>query len=207
MPMDRLDMKILERAGQIGFTEGLAFAHELLIPEQRIRDFCQENKCGHYLGNYMCPPYIGSIVEMKERLGEFHRGVLLQYSKSLEVKRGNKEVRESRVALHNKILEIEEFMRNEGIERMWGISGGSCALCDVCQAKLGEPCVYPDKAKTSLEALGVNVLALLHKLGLDNKFYPDKITWTGCILFEHSPPGNDEEACISAFGHIPVAAG
>ena len=33
------------------------------------------------------------------------------------------------------------------------------------------------------EAAGLDVLSLLDKLGLDNNFYPDRITWTGCILF------------------------
>ena len=46
MRVDKLDVKILEKAGQMGFTTVLAFIPELLIPEQRIRDFCLENKCG-----------------------------------------------------------------------------------------------------------------------------------------------------------------
>ena len=183
MRVDKLDVKILEKAGQMGFTASLVFDARQLIPEQRIRDFCLENKCGHYQGNYMCPPFVGSIQEIQERLKDFRRGILLQYLISLEVKKGNKEIRESRVVFHNKILQLEKFLEDAGIENMWGISGGSCGLCEVCQAKLDEPCLYPDKAKTSLEALGIDVLTLLDKLGLDNKFYPDRITWTGCILF------------------------
>ena len=58
-------------------------------------------------------------------------------------------------------------------------------VCDPCHARLSEPCLYPDKAEVSLEALGIDVLDLLDAFGLDNKFYPDKITWTGCILFDY----------------------
>ena len=42
--------------------------------------------------------------------------------------------------------------------------------------------MYPDKARMSMEAIGIDVLGLEKELGLDNKFYDDKINWTGCIL-------------------------
>ena len=63
------------------------------------------------------------------------------------------------------------------------MSGGSCGLCEPCHAKLGEPCAYPEKVRTTLEALGIDVMSLLGLLGLDSGFHPDKVTWTGCILF------------------------
>ncbi|MFC1904513.1 DUF2284 domain-containing protein [Chloroflexota bacterium] len=187
--MDKLGVKILERAGQMGFTESLAFDTRLLVPQKRIRGFCEENKCGDYNNNYMCPPYVGSLDEIKGQLEEFHWGILLRYSRSMEIKKGNREITESKVTFLNKILQLEEFVRGEGIEHMWGICGGSCGLCEPCHARLNVPCLYPDKARASLEALGIEVLDLLDELGLDNRFYPDKITWTGCILFDYKSQG------------------
>ena len=175
--------KIKRQAGQLGLGVALEFDPQLLAPEERIRGFCLENKCGNYLGNYACPPYCGSLEEVSERFKRYKRGVLLRYTKHLEVRKGNKEVRESKIEFHERVLELEELLRSQGIGQMWGMSGGSCGLCEVCQAKLGEPCIYPDKVRTTLEALGVDVMSLLSKLGQDNRFYPDKITWTGCILF------------------------
>ena len=92
-------------------------------------------------------------------------------------------VRQTKVDFHNKILGVEEFLRGTGINQVWGMIGGSCGLCDVCSAEVSEPCPYPDKARSSLEAIAVDVLALLDKLGLDSKFHADRITWTGCALF------------------------
>jgi len=34
-----------------------------------------------------------------------------------------------------------------------------------------------------LEAIAVDVLALLDNFGLDNGFHAGRIAWTGCILF------------------------
>lgn len=159
------------------------FSPEILVPEQRIRELCWEDKCGNYGKHYMCPPYSGSLGEIKARLQKFPRGILLQYSKSLDVRNDKEGLKQSKLDFHNRILQLEEFLRNEGITELWGMIGGSCELCEVCKAKLGEPCPYSDKARTSLASIAIDVLALLNKFGLDNQFHRDKITWTGCILF------------------------
>jgi predicted metal-binding protein len=181
--MDASIMSVLEFARHLGIETCLEFSPELLVPEQRIRDLCFENKCGNYRGNYMCPPSVGSLGEIKARLSEFRRGLLLQYSKPLDVRNDNEGLNRTKVDFHHKILRLEESLRNEGTEQVWGMIGGSCELCEVCGAKLGGPCPYPDKARMSLVSIAIDVLSLLDKSGLDNRFHPDKITWTGCILF------------------------
>lgn len=181
--MDASAVSVLKFARQLGIETCLEFSPELLVPKQRIRELCSENKCGNYGNHYMCPPHIGSLEEIKARLKEFPRGVLLQYSKSLDVRNDNEGLRQSKLDFHNRILQLEELLRNEGIKDVWGMIGGSCELCEVCKAKLDEPCPYPNKARTSLTSLAIDILAFLDKFGLDNKFHRDKITWTGCILF------------------------
>ena len=176
-------MSILEFARQLGIETCVEFSPRLLVPEQRIRDLCSENKCGNYRSNYMCPPHVGSLEEIKARLSEFRRGLLLQYSKLLHVRNDYEGVKRTKVEFHHKILRLEESLRNQGIEPVWGMIGGSCELCEPCRAKFGEPCPYPDEARMSLESISIDVLALLDRFGLDNKFHPDRITWTGCILF------------------------
>lgn len=181
--MDIPVTSVLRFASQLGIESCLEFSPELLVPKKTIRDLCLENKCGNYSKNYMCPPYIGSLGEIKARLRKSQRGILLQYSKPLDVRNDNEGLKQSKLDFHNKILQLEEFLRNEGIKDVWGMIGGSCELCEVCKAKLGEPCPYPDKARMSLTTLAIDILAFLDNFGLDNKFHPDKITWTGCILF------------------------
>lgn len=64
--------------------------------------------------------------------------------------------------------------------------GGDCALCDECAGFRDEICLYPDKAKPSLEALAVDVVALLKKLDLETGFHRDKIILTGMVLFNET---------------------
>jgi predicted metal-binding protein len=181
--MDTPVTSVLKFARQLGIETCLEFSPGLLVPEQRIRELCSEDKCGNYGKNYMCPPHIGSLEETKARLQKFQHGVLLQYSRSLDVRNDNEGLKQSKLDFHNKILQLEEFLRNEGVNDVWGMIGGSCELCEPCKAEVGEPCPYPNKARTSLTSLAIDILPFLDKFRLDNKFHPDKITWTGCILF------------------------
>ena len=181
--MGTLAMKVFALAGQLGIETCLEFNPCLLVPEQRIRALCFENRCGNYLNHYMCPPYAGSLEEISAWLGKFQRGILLQYSRHLDVRSDAEGLKQTKVDFHNKILRLEELLKSEGVECVWGMIGGSCELCEVCGAKLGEPCLYPDKARMSLESIAIDVLALLDRFGLDCSFYPDRIIWTGCILF------------------------
>ncbi len=176
-------MRIAEFVRQLGIGTCCEFGSEMVVPEEKIRAFCLENKCGNYRNNYMCPPHISSLEEIRIKLKKFQRGVLLQYVKSLDVRSDRKGVIQTKIDFHNKILQIEEFLTERRMNQVWGMSGGSCGLCHICRARMGEPCLYPDKARMSLEAIAVDVLGLLDKLGLDSKFHADKITWTGCILF------------------------
>ena len=180
---DGLMEHTLRFAAELGMEACLAFDPALLVPEERIRALCFENKCGNYRAHYMCPPYVGEIEELKARLARYRRGVLLQYSRRLDVKNDSEGLKRTKNDFHDRILELETFIEDRGVDGVWGMMGGSCALCEPCKAKLGEPCACPEKARMSLESIAVNVLALLDRFGLDNRFHPDRITWTGCVLF------------------------
>jgi predicted metal-binding protein len=180
-----------EFARGLGIENCLEFSPDILVPEESVRGFCKENKCGNYGNNYMCPPYIGSLDEIKVKLREFKHGLLLQYSKDIDVKGNREGVLRTKKDFHNMVLQIEEFLRARGINQVWGMMGGNCDLCDVCKAKSSGPCAQPDKARTSLEAIGIDVLGLLDKFGLDNEFHTDKIIWTGCILYAWRVPQAD----------------
>ncbi|MFC1914088.1 DUF2284 domain-containing protein [Chloroflexota bacterium] len=181
--MDILLEKVRTFARHLGVDACAEFEAKSLVPEQRVRDYCLDNICRNYNGNYMCPPYIGSLTEVEARLKKYQRGILLQYTKPLNVHNDTQGVEQTKVDFHRKILRLEDFLRSEGIKKVWGLIGGSCSLCEVCGAKLDKPCPHPEQARTSLESISIDVMALLDRFGLDKGFHADKITWTGCLLF------------------------
>jgi predicted metal-binding protein len=164
------------------------FDPALLVPKQEIRDLCLQNRCGHFNSHYMCPPHIGSIEEIKDKLRPYWYGVLLQHSQPLNVKNDMEGLIRSKLDFHIMMLQIEDHCRNlidqagGNAEDVWGFIGGTCELCRPCRAVSNEPCPCPERARTSLEALAIDVVHLMREHGLDCEFHPDRITWTGALL-------------------------
>lgn len=175
-------MNLNDFARQLGIEVCGEFDAGILAPQERIREYCRENKCGNYGNNYMCPPHVGSIKALRNRLKRYRKGILLRYSLNINVKSDREGVIRTQKEFHQKILELEGYLRVGEVLEVWGLIGGNCRMCHVCQARSGQPCSYPDKARMSLEAAGIDVMTLLDSFGLDNRFHAGKITWTGCIL-------------------------
>ena len=187
--MDTVVVNALKYAARLGMDTCVEFDPGLLEPQRRIRDLCLEDKCGYFNKHYMCPPYIGSLEEIQAKLKRYQRGLLIQHSQPLDVANDREGLIQTKLAFHRTILDIEEYcqnivsLRGTDLEHIWGLIGGTCELCRPCKAVTEEPCPYPQQARPSLEALGIDVLRLLKQHGLDNDFRPDRITWTGCLLF------------------------
>jgi predicted metal-binding protein len=187
--MDTFIINALKYAARLGMDACVEFDPKLLEPQQSIRDLCTQNKCGYFNKHYMCPPYIGSLGEIKAKLRNYQKGILIQHPQPLDVMKDREGLIQSKIAFHRTILNIEDYCRNiislrgTELEHIWGLIGGTCELCRPCKAAINEPCPYPQQARTSLEALGVDVVRLLKEHGLDCDFHPDRITWTGCLLF------------------------
>ena len=169
----------------LGATNCQFVSSRLLVPEERIRHYCYENKCGCYNRHLTCPPNTGTVQEIEEKLKAFRTGILIQYSEKVDVQNDKQGLRKTKLKLHHVVLETEKYLKEEmGLENMWGMIGGNCALCDECAGYRDEPCTYPDKARASMEASAIDVIGLLGQLGLDTEFHKDRITWTGIVLID-----------------------
>jgi predicted metal-binding protein len=173
-------MDIRETAARLGLTACLAFDPALLEPEERVRNYCRSNKCGTYGRNYMCPPYCGTLAKLRTKLRDYTGGWLLQYSVPLDVKNDRAGVDRSKLDFHRTVLEMEKAFPPE--DRPWGLIGGSCGLCETCNVLTGKACAHAAEARSSLEAVGINVAKLLESVGLSLEFRDDRITWTGAVL-------------------------
>ena len=181
--MNSITKKVIARARKLGIATAVEFDTSLLVPQQAIRAYCVENKCGKYKNHYMCPPYSGTVAENAAMLRHYRNGILFQYEKPLEVAHDADGLAQSKLEFHSKILELEKLIKDSGASPVLGIIGGSCELCSLCKATTGEPCAHPEDARISLESMAIDVMALLNHLGLESEFRPDRIKWTGCIIF------------------------
>lgn len=93
-------MEYQEMAEKFGLEKCIEFDPQLLVPEERIRALCYEDKCGNYGKNYMCPPYAGSLEEIGARLKGFKGGILLRYSEEMDIEAKSEGARHSMVNFH-----------------------------------------------------------------------------------------------------------
>lgn len=169
--IDEKDIKIVKID-----TSDIIFSNE-------IREYCKENKCGKYDKNYMCPPSIGDVSKYKILFKSYTEGIALLLKDNISNHSINK-VYKSQIKLHNIILKLENKAKKSGYERAKGFIAGECQLCVPCKKTLNEKCLYPNKSRTSLEAIGVNVISSLENKGIKIDFSSNNITWVGYLLLK-----------------------
>ena len=170
--MKKFENFLKQKAEEAGFSAFCSFNAKLLKIDPTIISFCKEDKCGNYKKNYMCPPFQKYL-----DLNKFKTGYLFQTTS----KKNN--WKSSKINFHLKMLEIEKDLQIKFPQIFYELFiAGSCELCNPCYAVLNKPCAYPEKAKPSLEAVGINVIELLKKLKLPSSFNDNTITWSAFIL-------------------------
>jgi len=158
-----------------------------IVVDKRVRLKCMVPVCDSYNKNLMCPPFVPSVAEFREALENYRQAILLQVSAPL--REVNDKFPAGEVFLPaRKLHDIVNLGEREafvaGFRFAAGLIGGCCRLCDECVAVMGgTSCRFPFKARPSMEAMGIDVLATLEKVGLSLTFpVKDRVTWTGLIL-------------------------
>jgi predicted metal-binding protein len=64
------------------------------------------------------------------------------------------------------------------------LDAGCCSLCDKCAYLEREPCRYPDQAVSSVEAYGINVIALQKSACLPYYGGKNSVIFVGLILYD-----------------------
>ncbi|MBN2526779.1 MAG: DUF2284 domain-containing protein [Deltaproteobacteria bacterium] len=190
---------IIAKVLWLGATRCVSLPVHMLVPNEDVRAACVRNRCNHYGCNYMCPPHIGSFDEIARKLGDFNAGVLFQQEHLVDKANDTDYVNRTQQASYDLVIAVEQYLKSLGIARVWGMPGGHCIVCTPCNAEKKNPCAYPNRARNSLEAIGIRVLTLNKALGLDCEFHDDKVVWTASVLWSDardfstssmSPSGN-----------------
>lgn len=112
-----------------------------------VRWKCQFG-CDGFGSSRMCPPHTPKPAETRAFLDGYRRAVLFESPKN----------RSKRIAVR---LERELFLA--GYYKALGLGAGPCHLCDTCAFDAG--CRHADKARPSMEAVGIDVFTTARKHG------------------------------------------
>lgn len=176
--------RIISHLKEKGATEAQVIPVDDVIVDERVRLKCQIPLCDSYKRNLMCPPYVPGVVEFRKALSLYSRAILVQVSAPVGEASGDVFVPA------NKLHELVNLGEKEAFEAGYrfaaGLIGGCCRLCDECVAvNPGVKCRFPFKARPSMEAMGIDVIATVEKVALPVSFpIGDSVTWTGLILID-----------------------
>lgn len=114
-----------------------------------VRLKCQFG-CGCYGQCLVCPPFTPSPEQMRKVLDAYNRAILIHCEPEADVK--------AIVA----DLERDIFLR--GAWKAFALGAGPCYFCKECNVE-EEQCRYPERARPSMEACGIDVFSSVRKAG------------------------------------------
>jgi predicted metal-binding protein len=148
-----------------------------VVFEERVKMNCYY--CKHYGRKHTCPPNIPDV-NYPEMMAEYRNKVVLLYT---ECSRAREQIRISTsLRIHKTILLMERLLWNHNYPMAVSFTGGSCKLCS--NGCMTDKCCNKAEARIPIEAMGVNVIATLRKIGIDLVFTDKtKITRCGMVLW------------------------
>ena len=151
---------------------------------KEFRVFCEQNKCGHYNRNWMCPPGLGRFEDLMEQARRYKQGLVFQTVHRLTKSFDFTGMYEG-AKIHEQIVRnvLRHFVDRSGIKEVLPLGIGSCKFCEVCAYVEGEKCPYPEKAIASLESYGIDVGHLLKHCGMPYRHGKLTLSYEGCLLF------------------------
>ena len=183
--MDAILNDFIQEALALNAAQAL-IAEVAKIPFNKdFRKLCEANSCGAYNKNCMCPPAVGGISDLIERVLGFKQGLLFQTVYQLEDSFDWEGMQEGQAG-HDKVFrKILERVEDSGaFSEILPLSAGPCLYCAKCAHLSGKTCYFPDQAVSSVEAHGIDVTGLLKEYGIPYNNGQNTVSYVGLILFK-----------------------
>jgi predicted metal-binding protein len=172
--------KYRQRAIELGATDAKIISTDMIIIDDRVRAKCIYPKCRGYGTNANCPPYAMELDQARKTVNGFKYAIFMKTEIPSELIAGS-EARDKTLfvpaARNNQeiVSKIEAEAFFDGYHLALGFAGGSCkrVFCPdtECAALLpGQPCRHPLRARSAMEAVGMDAFTMAAKVGWD--IYP-----------------------------------
>ena len=168
---------------RLGAKSAAAISVDSISFDTAFRSMCVSNACGNYGKSYMCPPDIGEIEDLIREAKIYSHAVVYQTIGLLEDSYDFEGMMEAGQFHNNLAQNVRELFEKSGVGKALHLGAGGCRLCPVCGKKTGDPCRFPDRAMSSLEAYGINVSKLAKQCGMHYINGENTVTYFGAVLF------------------------
>lgn len=179
-----MENNLIAAALAAGATKAVMLPVEKIVLSDTFREICRTGGCGAYGRCWICPPHIGQIHALMEKVRSFPKALWYQFVGEIEDSfdfEGMMAVGKAHAQLGQRLqAAAEDLISGEFLH----LSCGGCHLCDKCAAVEGKPCRFPGKALHPLEGYGVDVYQTTKDTDLKYINGPNTVTYFGMILFK-----------------------
>lgn len=193
--------KLLALARALGATHVKLISTKDVVVDERVRLKCQVPRCANYDRHLLCPPRAMDVDEFRKVLRAYRTAILVQIEPRPRSRgNGRGKLSEDRGIAATEMTDPEELAKrlhwlvesleaaafSEGFYLAAGLIADDCKLCERCaDARKGELCRHPFRARPSMQAMGIDVVRTCKNAGLPISFSPRaKLRYTGLLLLE-----------------------
>jgi predicted metal-binding protein len=167
-------------------------ADKIDIADSWVRWKCMFG-CSNYGNSLCCPPYIPSPEETKKLVQQYEHAILIGFRGTTE------NILQHHMKMNKTIYKLEKAAFFKGFVKALGFAAGTCLFCKKCiiqeESLKGMPaevarryCRHKNKARPSLEAVGIDVFSTVHNAGIELEVITEnnieKMKHFGVILLE-----------------------
>lgn len=183
----RLHMKYnTEELISMALDYGFSYAGELntgaLVFMPEVRDMCRADLCRSYNKNWCCPPACGSIEEAAKRAAQYSFGIIVQTMGKLQDDFDYDTITETSTKHNNNFASLVEHLKTSYPDVL-PMGAGTCTICQKCTYP-DQPCRFPDKAISSMEAYGLWVSKVCELSDMPYYYAKGTLTYTSCYLLK-----------------------
>ena len=170
-----------------GFSHAAPLTADTLEFREDVREMCRADRCGSYGKNWCCPPACPGLAEMRQRMQQYDRGVLVQTVVQMEDDFDYEAMMEGEKR-HKRCFDAltEQLKARFGGERVLPMGAGTCRRCPQCTYP-DAPCRFPEKQIISMEAYGLLVSQVCRSCGVDYYHGPGTLSYVSCVFLEKDP--------------------
>ena len=155
-------------------TEQIPFA-------QSVADACKSNQCGKYGTCWTCPPAVGDYTKWQQKILQFNTAAVFTCKHPLEDCFDFEGMMDAQQKTMTLLHSITDDLRAKDIQHL-ALGCAGCTLCKKCTYP-DEPCRHPESAIISVEACGIDVVALSQNIGIRYNNGTNTVTYFCIILF------------------------
>lgn len=175
--------RIALAALESGAAKATVIPQEQVVLSREFYEICRSNACGNFGRCWMCPPDIGPIDGLMERVRSYPFALLYQTIGQLEDSfdiDGMTDAARNHARVSQRVQSAVAPLVADGC---FHLSCGGCHLCESCAKVENQPCRFPDKALMPMEGVGVDVYNTVKDTPLKYINGQNTVTYFGMVLF------------------------